>query len=98
MFVYSSTQSHFTQQNGKKSQEIQQVNVKNGKGTMTVIKKHKGKTVKKTHPLTKKQIKNIQERKFMPGLFRPCLDHCDSALGLPLMSRLRKKTRKIRTK
>ena len=92
-------------QNGKSSEVTELVEVKNGKGTMTVTKVHDGKQVKKTHPLTRKQIKNIQKRKFMPGLFRPCLDHCDKALGLPLdmtrrakKSRLRNKTRKIRTK
>ncbi len=107
MFQYQSTQSHFTQQNGKTTQVTEQVEVKNGKGTITVVKNHNGKKVTKKHPLTRKQIKNIKKRKFMPGLFRPCLDHCDKVLGLPLdilgkqklkKMRLRNKTRKIHTK
>lgn len=106
MYQYSSEQTHFTMQKGKTSEVTEHVEVKGGKGTITVTKIYDGKKrVKKTHPLTRKQIKNIQERKFMPGLFRPCLDHCDKVLGLPLemthkakKSRLRNKTRKISTK
>jgi hypothetical protein len=105
MFQYHSDQTHFTMQNGKKSQVTEHIHVKNGKGSITVIKIQNGKKVSKKHPLTYKQIKNIQQRKFMPGLFRPCLDHCDKALGLPLdmtrrvkKSRLRNTTRKIHTK
>lgn len=117
MFHYHSNQTHFTKQNGEISQETQTVEVKNGKGTITVTKIHDGKKVSKKHPLTHKQIKNIEERKFMPGLFRsinqkvdtslrrPCLDHCDKMLTLPLdmskkakATRKRTHTRKIHTK
>lgn len=95
MFHYSSQQTHFTMQNGKTSEVTEHVEVKNGKGTITVTKVHDGKRVKKTHPLTRKQMKNIEQRKFMPGLFRPCLDHCDKQLGLPLdMSKRVKASRK----
>ena len=107
MFHYHSNQTHFTKKNGAISQETQTVEVKNGKGTITVTKIHNGKKASKKHPLTHKQIKNIEERKFMPGLFRPCLDHCDKMLTLPLdmsakakakATRKRTHTRKIHTK
>ena len=95
MFQYSSEQTHFTQVNGKTSEQTEVVQVQNGKGTITVTKVQDGKKATKTHPLTQVQIKNIQKKKFMPGLFRPCLDHCDSALGLPLdMSKKPKQSRR----
>jgi hypothetical protein len=95
MFQYSSEQTHFTMKNGKKVQITERVNVENGKGTMTVLKVHNGKKAIKAHPLTQKQIRNIESKKFMPGLFRPCLDGCDKELGLPLeMTTNAKKTRK----
>jgi hypothetical protein len=82
MFSYVSEQTHFTQQKGKQTAVTEHVEVQNGKGTITVTKMHNGQKVSKSHPLTRKQIKNIQMKKFMPGLFRPCLDHCDKTLGL----------------
>lgn len=99
MFEYSSEQTHFTLQNGKPSEVKEHVEVKGGKGTITMMKMHDGKRVKKTRPLTRKQVKNIQKRKFMPGLFRPCLDHCDNQLGLPLdMTKKAKKVRQLRSR
>jgi hypothetical protein len=105
MFQYSSQQTHFTQVNGKTTEQSELVQVKNGKGTITVTKVHDGKKAMKTHPLTQQQIKNIQLKRFMPGLFRPCLDHCDRTLGLPLemtkkakQSRRRMRLRKHATK
>ncbi len=84
MFSYVSEQTHFTQQKGKQTAVTEHVEVQNGKGTITVTKMHNGQKVSKSHPLTRKQIKNIQMKRFMPGLFKPCRDHCDRALGLPL--------------
>lgn len=81
--------------NGKEVQVTERVNVENGKGTITVLKVHNGERAMKVHPLTQKQIKNIEKKKFMPGLFRPCLDGCDKQLGLPLeMTHKAKKTRR----
>ena len=92
MFQYSSEQTHFTMKNGKRIQVTERVNVENGKGTISVMKVHNGERVIKAQPLTQEQVKNIQERKFMPGLFRPCLDGCDKDLGLPLEMTKRAKT------
>jgi HSP90 family molecular chaperone len=50
------------------------VTIKNGKGTKTVMSLNKaGKPVnKKTVKLSRKEIKNILEKKFMPGFWSNC--------------------------
>jgi hypothetical protein len=103
MFQYSSEQTHFTLKNGKPTKVTEKVMITNGEGTKTVIKFHNGKKAVQTHPLTQEELKNIQNRKFMPGLFRPCLDGCDKQLGLPLentprANKSRKRLQKRKTK
>jgi hypothetical protein len=53
---------------------VQMVTVKNGKGTKEVreIEKNGRPTAKHSEKLTKKEIDNIQKRKFMKNLFRTC--------------------------
>lgn len=65
------------------------VNVKNGSGSKAVVKYNaKGAITKKaTKSLTKVEIKNIKERKFMPGLFKDCSGK---------VSKMRSQTRKVR--
>ena len=58
--------------NGKVQTKEQIVNVRNGKGTKTVIINNNKGAHKSTRKLTKKEIKNIQSRKFMPNLFSDC--------------------------
>lgn len=50
------------------------VTIKNGKGTKTVMKLNKaGKQIsKKTVKLSRKEMKNIFEKKFMPGFWTNC--------------------------
>ena len=47
------------------------VNVNNGRGTKSVILKKNGTMKAKHHPLSKREITNIRNHKFMPNLFRP---------------------------
>ena len=67
---------------GEEVETTEAVSIKNGKGTKTVTKRHNGKTSSKTMKLKPKEIKNIQEKKFMPKLFVPCMNHCNKTLRL----------------
>jgi hypothetical protein len=71
-FHFTSQESHTHIKNGKPQTKEQIVNVRNGTGTKTVIVKNTKGTHKSTRKLTKKEIKNIQGRKFMPTLFSEC--------------------------
>jgi len=69
MFSYSSIESHgILTPEGQRIKETR-VNVKNGKGTKTVIMKDNKGIHSDTLKLNSKEIKNIQGRKFMPELF-----------------------------
>lgn len=73
-FTYNSIQTSI---NGNK-RRLYTVKVRNNKGTKTVEDFiHNKKQAKKTIKLTRKEIKNIQQRKFMPGLWVPCTKACN---------------------
>ncbi len=55
---------------------IMDVEVKNGKGTKSVIIKEDGKTRKSKRPLSPEEMKNIGLNRFMPGFFDDCLGEC----------------------
>jgi hypothetical protein len=65
---------------------VQMVTVKNGKGMKEVreIGKNGRPTAKHSEKLTKKEVNNIQKRKFMKNLFRTC----NSELMCHLYSRI----------
>jgi hypothetical protein len=72
-FTYNSIQF---ESNGAKTRKYT-VKIHNGKGTKTVQNMKNGRTIgKKTIKLSRKEIKNIKNRKFMPGLFKPCIMAC----------------------
>jgi hypothetical protein len=59
--------------NGKERTQQNIVQVQNTKGTKKVEILQNGKVLSSNEkPLTPKEIKNIQTRKFMPGLFSDC--------------------------
>jgi len=71
MFAYDSVQKHVTMTPEGEEVKTTRVNVNNGKGTKSVFL-HKNGTLKaKHHPLTKREITNIRNHRFMPNLFRP---------------------------
>ena len=71
MFKYDSVQKHVTMTPEGEEVKTTRVNVNNGKGTKSVFL-HKNGTLKvKHHPLTKREMMNIRNHKFMPNLFRP---------------------------
>ena len=71
-FHFTSQESHTHSKNGETQTKEQIVKVRNGKGTKSVIVKNNKGTHKSTRKLTKKEVKNIQGRKFMPTLFSEC--------------------------
>ena len=92
-FHFVSQESHTSIQNGSKQTKEQIVNVRNGKGTKTVIVNNKKGTHKSTRKLTKKEIKNIQSRKFMPNLFSDCYNSLRPCSGDRKRSLTRKGSR-----
>ena len=71
MFTYASVQKHVVMTPEGRETKTTSVNVNNGKGTKSVFL-HKNGTLKaKHHSLTKREITNIRNHRFMPNLFRP---------------------------
>jgi hypothetical protein len=73
-YAFNSVQTHMSVINGKKSETTEAVSVRNGRGSKTVSRRVNGKAMKKTIPLTHKEVQNIKDRKFMPEFFIPCYD------------------------
>ena len=71
---YSSMQTHSTFVNGHEESTTEATIVKNGKGHKLVSKTVNGKTQTKKLPLTRKEMENVKDRKFMPGFFQTCYD------------------------
>ena len=69
---FHSVQMHELVKDGDLVRERESVTVTNSKGTKTVEITDKHGTRRKTKRLTKKEILNIQKRKFMPGFFNDC--------------------------
>lgn len=69
---FHSVQMHETLKDGELMRERQSVNITNGKGTKTVEISDKQGTRRKSKRLTKREISNIQKKKFMPGFFLDC--------------------------
>jgi hypothetical protein len=63
--------------NGNKMKRFT-VKVHNSKGVKR-MEEYNGrkKIANKTFKLDRQEIKNIKERKFMPGLWRPCINACN---------------------
>ena len=81
-FSYNSLQSHSTFENGRGRTQIMEVKIKNGKGHKKVtLKNSKGKTLSSnTIDLNDDEMGRIMNKEFIPGLFRPCLDHCNGSI------------------
>ena len=77
-FAFQSSQTHFTLVNGVRKQVTEAVKVQNGKGVKEVFIVENGKLKKSKHPLTQTEVKNIQNKEFMPDLFVPCHNSCNS--------------------
>ncbi len=71
MFLYNSVQQYST----PKKTKITRVTIKGKRGYKSVEIKQKGqKTRKSKKTLTSKQISCIKQCKFIPGLFKDCMD------------------------
>jgi hypothetical protein len=74
-FYHSESSSWSSKGKGKDYGKRNVVTIKNGKGTKTVMTINKaGKpTNKKTVKLSRKEMKNILQKKFMPNFWSNCL-------------------------
>ena len=77
-FQYNSIQEHVENINGLKRMKVMEVKIRNSRGYKRVtLKNNSGKkltTDKKI--LSKNEIQNILGKKFIPGLFAPCINNC----------------------
>ncbi len=72
--VYHSTQYNSTIVNGRQVATEKTVDIKNGKGTMTVKKMANGRVLASTtRKLSPSQTRKIERNKFVPKLFHPCI-------------------------
>jgi hypothetical protein len=55
------------------------VSVRNGKGTKSVRIRRNNQVKTAKHKLTPTELKNIQNKNFMPNLFKPCHGDCQKA-------------------
>lgn len=94
-YAFNSVQTHMSVINGRSTETTEAVSVRNGKGNKTVSRRVNGRLMKKTFPLTEKELQNIKDRKFMPEFFEPCYNCIDKS---PSSKRSLKpsKTRKVK--
>jgi hypothetical protein len=59
-------------ENGTVVAKLQNVVIRNGKGTKTVETLKHGKKTKKTVNLTKNEVQNVQNKVFMPNFWKNC--------------------------
>lgn len=98
---YRSYQKHITVKNGKEMVMTKEVTIKNGKGTKRVtLRNSSGKLVNsKSIPLNSDETRRILSNTFIPGLFTPCIEHCNNVEVLAKRSlAYRAKKRKITRK
>jgi histidinol phosphatase-like PHP family hydrolase len=73
-FSYHSEQVHTSFSNGHLKEKRNIVDIRNNKGTKTVVVTENGKTRKSTHRLSPSEKRKIQKNEFVPSLFKPCYD------------------------
>lgn len=94
---YKSYQRHVSIQDGKELIMTKEVTIKNGKGTKRVtLRNQSGKLLnRKSIPLNADETKQILSNTFVPGLFTPCIEHCNANnSGFRSRANKRKITRK----
>lgn len=93
-FVYNSTQEHITIVNGKRVGHSTHITIKNGKGHKKCVKyTGEGKPKEVRCNLTRKEMKAIKEKEYLPALFQPVMEQL--RLGLPMrFSKTRKNNNK----
>jgi hypothetical protein len=75
-YTFHSVQTHYKQVNGHMEEVTEAVSVKNGKGTKSVRRRVNNTVRVAKRPLSKQELTNIKNRKFMPNLFTPCHGDC----------------------
>ncbi len=66
--------------NGEGKEQTMEVRIKNGRGIKKVTFRNNAgrKIASKTIDLNGEEINRIMNKEFIPGLFGPCLDHCNN--------------------
>ncbi len=77
-FQYNSIQEHVEDINGIKRMKVMEVKIRNGRGYKRVtLKNNSGKKITSDKKLlNRKEIANILQKRFIPGLFTPCINNC----------------------
>ncbi len=77
-FQYNSIQEHVEDVNGIKRMKVMEVKIRNGRGYKRVtLKNNSGKKITSDKKLlNRKEIANILQKRFIPGLFTPCINNC----------------------
>ncbi len=77
-FQYNSIQEHVEDVNGIKRMKVMEIKIRNGRGYKRVtLKNNSGKKITSDKKLlNRKEIANILQKKFIPGLFTPCINNC----------------------
>ncbi len=80
-FSYNSVQTHTVFANGEGKEQTMEVKIKNGRGYKKVTFRNNAgrKIASKTIDLNSDEIGRIMNKEFIPGLFGPCLDHCNNS-------------------
>jgi hypothetical protein len=77
--AYNSLESHTIRVNGTVQTQENSVKIRGNKGTRSVVIRNGADIRKKTMKLSRKNIKKILNREFIPGLFDPCIKGCRKA-------------------
>jgi hypothetical protein len=96
MFHYSSSTTHGVISDSGKKIKTTSVNVRNGQGIIKVSVADKKGIHSDTRMLTKKEMKNIQEHKFMPSLFSRNLTNVKKQKARGKSGKTVRKTKKVK--
>ncbi len=79
-FSYNSVQTHAVFANGEGKEQTMEVKIKNGRGYKRVTFRNRNgrKLASKKINLNDDEIHRIMNKEFIPGLFGPCLEHCNN--------------------
>lgn len=91
-YSFNSVQTHLNVRDGHLEEVTESVSIRNGKGTKSVRIRRNNQVKTAKHKLNSKELKNIQNKTFMPNLFQSCHGDCNKAKTAPLARN--KKTQK----
>ena len=93
-FSSNFVQTYTVDHDGHFREVTEAISIRNGEGHKTVRYRNNGKVKETVHKLSRDEIHNIMNKKFMPDLFKPCHDECNSKDGVPDLAPAEKRARK----